>query len=306
MDNQSPNQPPPINPAPPKDQVYNAPKPTSNHPHGHHFIPSKLMILLLFILLVIAGASGIYLSNSKSKPQPTPKPTPTVNPLPTPTDETANWKTYENTKYGYTIKLPPNWSMKAATEDPLGETCSAVNGTENILELSKNSIKECGFIGEMLPPQDIDITIWVTSAFQDIYSILSNPGKITIGGIEATRYKFKDNAEFPNVQDTRIYLNHNNKGYIIYLREDSGGNFLDLIYNQILSTFKFTDSSPTPTCIPRPACLDATPRCLLDIKGMCPPVSKTPKACTQEAKVCPDGSAVVRQGPNCEFAPCPQ
>jgi len=30
-----------------------------------------------------------------------------------------------------------------------------------------------------------------------------------------------------------------------------------------------------------------------------------PKACTQEAKVCPDGSAVSRTGPNCEFSPCP-
>lgn len=28
-------------------------------------------------------------------------------------------------------------------------------------------------------------------------------------------------------------------------------------------------------------------------------------ACTQEAKICPDGSAVSRTGPNCEFAPCP-
>lgn len=28
-------------------------------------------------------------------------------------------------------------------------------------------------------------------------------------------------------------------------------------------------------------------------------------ACTMEAKICPDGSAVGRIGPNCEFAPCP-
>ncbi len=28
-------------------------------------------------------------------------------------------------------------------------------------------------------------------------------------------------------------------------------------------------------------------------------------ACTQEALICPDGSAVGRTGPNCEFAPCP-
>lgn len=30
-----------------------------------------------------------------------------------------------------------------------------------------------------------------------------------------------------------------------------------------------------------------------------------PIACTMDAKICPDGSAVGRSGPNCEFAPCP-
>ncbi|MFA5998302.1 MAG: hypothetical protein WC814_02865 [Candidatus Paceibacterota bacterium] len=29
------------------------------------------------------------------------------------------------------------------------------------------------------------------------------------------------------------------------------------------------------------------------------------RACTMEAKLCPDGSAVGRTGPNCEFAECP-
>jgi len=41
-----------------------------------------------------------------------------------------------------------------------------------------------------------------------------------------------------------------------------------------------------------------------------PPVPPTPPsggpvACTAEAKICPDGTAVGRTGPNCEFAPCP-
>ena len=31
-----------------------------------------------------------------------------------------------------------------------------------------------------------------------------------------------------------------------------------------------------------------------------------PVACTMEAKICPDGTAVGRTGPNCEFAECPQ
>jgi len=31
-----------------------------------------------------------------------------------------------------------------------------------------------------------------------------------------------------------------------------------------------------------------------------------PKACTLEAKICPDGSTVGRTGPNCEFSACPE
>jgi hypothetical protein len=31
----------------------------------------------------------------------------------------------------------------------------------------------------------------------------------------------------------------------------------------------------------------------------------TAQGCTQEAKICPDGSAVERTGPNCTFAACP-
>lgn len=35
--------------------------------------------------------------------------------------------------------------------------------------------------------------------------------------------------------------------------------------------------------------------------------STAPKACTMDAKVCPDGSAVGRDGDNnCEFFPCPK
>lgn len=42
----------------------------------------------------------------------------------------------------------------------------------------------------------------------------------------------------------------------------------------------------------------------------CAPKADTAKpgeavACTEEAKVCPDGSSVGREGPNCEFAACP-
>lgn len=50
--------------------------------------------------------------------------------------------------------------------------------------------------------------------------------------------------------------------------------------------------------------------CVLVLAGIGPYAFKMqkpqgPVACTLEAKLCPDGSAVGRTGPNCEFAPCP-
>jgi putative hemolysin len=39
--------------------------------------------------------------------------------------------------------------------------------------------------------------------------------------------------------------------------------------------------------------------------GSIKPVENNPQACTEEAKICPDGSAVGRTGKNCEFATCP-
>ncbi len=36
------------------------------------------------------------------------------------------------------------------------------------------------------------------------------------------------------------------------------------------------------------------------------PTSTTPVACTEEAKICTDGSSVGRTGPRCEFASCPE
>lgn len=40
-------------------------------------------------------------------------------------------------------------------------------------------------------------------------------------------------------------------------------------------------------------------------KSIIKPVDNDSRACTMEAKICPDGSSIGRTGPNCEFAQCP-
>lgn len=104
MDQMNPAPPdiPPIPPAPP------APPPTSPH------LPkSPLFLILGIIILIVIIATGAYLlgksqykstpSNISSSPTPSLYPEPSRRATP---DPTANWKTYVNVKYFFTLKYP--------------------------------------------------------------------------------------------------------------------------------------------------------------------------------------------------------
>ncbi len=79
-------------------------------------------------------------------------------------------------------------------------------------------------------------------------------------------------------------------------------------YEPLPTTSLTPTSSASPSCKPRPACLDTNPRCLIpETPDMCPKASSPETGpCTMEAKECPDGSYVGRQGPKCQFAACPK
>lgn len=75
---------------------------------------SKLpLVLVVIVLLVMVGVGGIvlgkYLSGSKTSETVQPVVTVTTT-TPTPTaDPTANWKTYTNAKYNFSVKYPDSW-----------------------------------------------------------------------------------------------------------------------------------------------------------------------------------------------------
>ncbi|MBI2039853.1 hypothetical protein HYT18_02165 [Candidatus Microgenomates bacterium] len=79
-----------------------------------------ILIGLVLVSIVVVSAIGIFLSR---RTNPTPSPTPnsgltlTNQFLPEvntqtnyPTEVGPDWETYENTKYGYSIKYPPFWA----------------------------------------------------------------------------------------------------------------------------------------------------------------------------------------------------
>lgn len=95
--------------------------------HGSpSFINIAVLLLFAVIIAVASTATTYYFLNSKTNEetpviQPSIVPpvqtnvistTPPTSQTMTGTDETANWKVYKNTKYGYSIKYPNNWFVE--------------------------------------------------------------------------------------------------------------------------------------------------------------------------------------------------
>ena len=232
-----------------------------------------------------------------------------AKPSPTPVD-TVNWKTYTNNTYLYSIQYPSDKFV----------ICNDSQDDNLILR----EAKDCYPYGETFSPFVLSVNLplksqsYKQSLDEDCYSVKKEI--IKIAGMDATRYSnsIKNSTGKCNSlpiayagNKINIDLLYNNNTYTFYFIDSYAS-----LANKIISTFKFTNSSgettsPTPTCRPRPACLDATPRCMIpETSDMCPKATPTPKsnqtACSMEAKLCPDGKNYVsRTGPNCEFSPCP-
>jgi len=169
---------------------------------------------------------------------------PAVSPSPSPTgaDETANWELYTNQEFGYELKYPPNWNVLGPYGGDYNDLCTENPQNKPIIIFSIEKPEYCGFVGEFLPPGEANLTIVTGSKYETLEGIVSdNYEKITLSGENAVKYPFTETSDLPNVQATRIYLNHNSRGYLIFIKQiDKKGNY-EPLFNQILSTFKFFD-----------------------------------------------------------------
>lgn len=204
-------------------------------------------------------------------------PTPTAT-----TDPTANWKTYTNPTNTYSFKYPDGLKSDTGAAGVgfesirftyIGPAQLASGKTQT--ELSDGysfSVTKLGSTFQSDPKTEIGKAAQNSKENCTSVSAISN---VVIAGINAFRYSGNCLGNY-----TTIYLSDGKNTYSItqLYTNDSYKTITD----QILSTFKFFGATSSASPVP------------------------TQKACTLEAKVCPNGSSVGRTGPNCEFAPCPQ
>lgn len=174
--------------------------------------------LMLFMIVVIIGLlrSGFF-ESYQTKLIPTPVPTKVIQATPTTSSETANWKTYTNTKYGYSFKYPDSWFL---------------NSEEPNIEIATVPVSQY-LHGVGSPPHG---AVWVTISTVESRG---SDGESTI-------------SVGPNAGIINLASYKENKGNILQLQ---GGFWQDdsqqkqitdrAIINQILSTFTFLDQKQT-------------------------------------------------------------
>ncbi len=172
--------------------------------------------------------------------------------------ETANWKTFSNN--GVSFKYPADFD----TRDHTSSIRKYLNDKNNLLSVSFIPLNTGPGFEFYIEEGDFDALVNSTIKAEG-----GNPDKTSkiVYNSNIQAIKASTPGPLPDMYN-HIFIPNGKKiiSFIIIKEEQK-------LLDQILSTFKFTEqTNPTPTCRPRPACLDAIPRCMIpETSDMCPP-----------------------------------
>lgn len=193
--------------------------------------PRKNYLLLgaLVIIAALLGSGATYLTlNAQKTNQPEPSPVVQSQPTPTPTpDITASWKTYTDDTYTFQIKYPTNWYT--------GKQYSSI------------------YINDK-PIPTIPLTHGIPSAFSIQVTLISNSeefnptwknqrSQVIIDNVQGTKFVDLESSPALELLETRIIFDRSPYRYtILFPNQNEIGNHNE-IFDQMLSTFKFTDAT---------------------------------------------------------------
>lgn len=223
---------PPISPTP---QPIPPPPPKRN--------PWIMVSLVLFLALIGVGA---YFFTKKPQQLTTNYP----NPSPTP-DPTANWKTYTNTSYNYSLKYPSDWKANSIEPGP-GEV--ALNATSRGLALFP-TVYQNSSVANVFIQLETDgswnkaagtYEQWLEKQKSPFFKVVKT-NQIVFAGTSALEINgtYGDSTPGSNSYSniTAIYFPSSDKQTYFSITVVSKDPAYDEVVAQILSTFKF--STPT-------------------------------------------------------------
>lgn len=220
--------------------------------------PRKLIllssILILAVVILFKGYQQIYSpSNYQSSiSEPIISPTSTTNsPSPTPelkeeaSQSTASWRIYTNSKYGFSISYPSNWIEKTSSA---GVTFDE-NNRERSFSPKKVEIRVYENVGNLSPLEFMD-QIFYKELKQSSYQLV----KVYLEEYRNNQDKYFKPVQIGNHQATKItvlIVPSGSLGEGVWIMNNNGGIFIvnqnnvdyensQKLFDQMLSTFKFT------------------------------------------------------------------
>lgn len=198
----------------------------------------KFAPILLVIVLVLLAVAAIYWrgQNPSALPEPqvadgqnqaTQQP-PTLDTAPV---STADWKTYENRKYGYKIELPRSWGT---VSDFDGSYMSEISQDSDYLHLGTDK----GLKAQISINDDTNtsknIANWTDWYVNFFLNTEYKRQAVKIGGLDGVLIITPSSQEYEKLKNKHLYLvENNNRLYEIIFFEN------DNITDHIISTFKF-------------------------------------------------------------------
>lgn len=221
---------------------------------GHH-LRFMLIAALAFLLIALSGSAALVLHFQKKSTPPaitkaTPSPTAMqfvktqISPSPSinqPID-TSNWKTYENTTYGYSFKYPTEWDIISNDSNKLALGFKSQNDVNVFLIVTSQNTEFSNYQSFKFCSQIPDIENHPTHCIEETGWGQKQPvEQITLSAKSALSFYISGEVDYAFhivrfIQTPTIELDMNVAG---------GG--LDKKFDQILSTFTFTDQTPSIT-----------------------------------------------------------
>lgn len=207
----------------------------------------------LVVLVIVAIASFVLGRALPRGPEGTLRGTPTTAILPTPTptpDETADWKTYTNSKYGFSFKYPQEWNIGIPSFEGF-EGKDESNKTLFRADITNSSdFKNNALLSGEKKILNISVSVWNNESARSFNSVLEewdnfdHPYKIDTESIKEINQIKWTRRELTNTHPSalsRIEFAALNGKYLFVVTAAPRDSTIINSADQILSTFKFLD-----------------------------------------------------------------